>query len=177
MLLTPLPTLENELVRLRPMVPADREALYLIARDRLLWEQHQCPDRHERHVFDRFIDESLLSLKGFTLEDRATGQVIGGTRIREISSTATEIGFTFLARHLWGTGYNGSMKRLLIDYIFDQDKDILFYVNDCNKRSQRAVEKLGAERIQDSRHPYYRDEPDGISYILRRTSTRPASPR
>ena len=177
MLLTPLPVLENERVRLRPMVPADREALYLIGGDRLLWEQHQCSDRYEREVFDKLIDDGLLSLKAFTVEDRATGRVIGSTRIRELSPQATEIGYTFLDRSLWGTGYNRAMKNLLTDFIFAEDKDVLFYVNECNRRSQRAVEKLGAERITDADHPFFRNEPGGITYILRRPSTWAASPR
>lgn len=168
MLLTQRPTLQNDLVRVRPLVPADREPLYLIARDRLLWEQHQCPDRHERHVFDKFFDDGVLSMKAFTIEDRASGRVIGSTRIRELTDGVTEIGWTYLDRSLWGTDYNKSMKDLLIGYIFEQGKDVLFYVNQCNVRSQKAVGKLGAKQILDADHPLFAKEEDGMSFILHR---------
>jgi len=168
MLLTARPTLANDLVTLRPMVPADREPLYLIARDRLLWEQHQCADRHERPVFDEFFDDGLRSLKAFTLEDRATGRVIGGTRIRELNSEVMEIGWTFLDRSLWGTDYNKSMKDLLIDYIFGLEMDVLFYVNECNLRSQKAVGKLGAEQLLDADHPLFSTKEGGLTFMLRR---------
>ena len=161
------PTLENDLVRLRPLVPNDREPLYRIARDRLLWEQHQCPDRHERHVFDKFFDEMVLSINAFTLEDRATERAIGGTRIRELSETATEIGWTFLDRSLWGTEYNKSMKNLLIDHIFEQGKDVIFYVNECNVRSQKAVGKLGAQQILDASHPLFSGKEGGLTFMLK----------
>ena len=118
------PTLENGLVRLRPLVPADREPLYLVARDRLLWEQHQCSDRHERPVFDAFFDECFGSANAFAVEHRATDRIVGGTRLRPLSATATEIGWTFLDRSLWGTDYNRAMK------------DFLYSSTTCSKRGR-----------------------------------------
>ncbi len=43
------PTLEDELVRLRPLEEADSEALYEVAQDPLIWEQHPS-DRYQRAV-------------------------------------------------------------------------------------------------------------------------------
>ena len=53
------PVLEGELVRLRPLRPADYDELYAVARDPLIWAQHPASDRHEPAVFREFFREAL----------------------------------------------------------------------------------------------------------------------
>lgn len=53
----------------------------------------------------------------------------------------------FLAREYWGGFYNRSMKYLMIEYAFNFVENILFYIHEENTRSQKAVEKIGARRI------------------------------
>ena len=53
------PTLETERLILRPLNEDDREALYEIASDPAVWEQHPIYDRWQREVFDAFFDEGL----------------------------------------------------------------------------------------------------------------------
>ena len=43
------PTLSNDLVRIQPLKAEDFEALYKIASDPLLWEQHPNRDRYSHH--------------------------------------------------------------------------------------------------------------------------------
>ncbi|CAH1001549.1 hypothetical protein LEM8419_02452 [Neolewinella maritima] len=173
MLPNPLPTLQNDLVTLRPLVPADREDLYAVANDKLLWEQHSRKDRYQRPVFDAMFDDAVASGGAFTVLDRRNGdRIIGSTRLKYISPTALEIGWTFLDRRLWGTAYNRAMKSLLIDYVFGRDMDVVFYVNEFNYRSQRAVSKLGATLLTDTDHPLYsRSAEDGLTYLLRRPAS------
>ena len=45
------PTLEGELLKLRPLRPDDFDDLYAVASDPLIWEQHPANDRHEENVF------------------------------------------------------------------------------------------------------------------------------
>ena len=54
-------TLETERLVLRPLAEADRDALYEIASDPAVWEQHPIHDRWRREVFDAFLDEGLAS--------------------------------------------------------------------------------------------------------------------
>lgn len=42
------------------------------------------------------------------------------------------------------------MKKLMIDYAFEFVEDIVFYIGKDNIRSQKAVEKIGGQRITDS---------------------------
>ena len=58
-----------------------------------------------------------------------------------------ELGGTYIAPSLRGTGYNGRMKRLLIDHAFACGfRRIEFRIDERNLRSQAAVLKLGAQR-------------------------------
>ena len=58
-----------------------------------------------------------------------------------------ELGGTYIAPSLRGTGYNGRMKRLLIDHAFACGfRRVEFRVDERNRRSQAAVLKLGAQR-------------------------------
>lgn len=58
-----------------------------------------------------------------------------------------EIGGTYIAPSVRGSGFNGTMKALMIDHAFAEGyRRIEFRVDLRNTRSQRAVEKLGAVR-------------------------------
>lgn len=143
------PTLEDALIVLRPLRQSDFEELYSVASDPLVWEQHPAKDRCERDVFELFFGDAMTSAGAFVVIDKETGKIIGSTRFHRVkeSKTAIEIGWTFLARKYWGGRYNRSMKQLMIDWALQFVDNILFYIDENNIRSQKAVEKIGGERI------------------------------
>ena len=145
------PSLENELLRLRPLVEEDFENLYDVASDPLIWEQHPAKDRSHREGFKVFFNEAMDSKGAFVVIDKKTNAVIGSSRFAPVknSNNAIEIGWTFLARQYWGGYYNSSMKLLMMDYAFNYVENILFFINENNHRSQKAVEKMGGERIKE----------------------------
>lgn len=60
---------------------------------------------------------------------------------------AIEIGNTYIVPHLRGTGFNGRLKRLMIDHAVSQGTmRIVLKVDEINLRSQAAVLKLGCTR-------------------------------
>ena len=63
----------NTKVRLTLLRPDDREALYQVASDPLIWEQHPNPDRYQRPVFDTYFNGALESGGAFLITDAATG--------------------------------------------------------------------------------------------------------
>ena len=140
------PMLEGELLVVRPLRAEDVDALYEVARDPLLWEQHPQRDRWREDVFRRFFAEQLASGGGLAVVDRATGAVIGSSRYLDYDEAASEveIGWTFLARPYWGGVYNGELKRLMVEHAFRFVERVVFLVDPNNLRSRRAVEKLGA---------------------------------
>lgn len=143
------PTLSNELVTLKPLLKEDFELLYKIASDKLLWEQHPNFDRYKREVFENFFQKAIDSKGAFTIFDTKNNTVIGSTRFYNYdeNSNTVVIGYTFIDRNLWGTSYNASIKKIMVDYAFQFVENIHFHVGETNFRSQKAVEKLGAIKI------------------------------
>lgn len=162
------PQLENELVKIRPLVPADREPLYQVAKDPKIWEQHFAK-RYERQVFESFFQESIVSKGALTFLLKNTGEIIGTSRYRLIDQypNVVEIGWTFLARKYWGGQYNRTIKRLLIDHAFKFMDHVIFKVHKGNKRSQKAVEKIGGRKTQSDELPLLAAlHPESYIYII-----------
>ncbi len=142
------PTLKGELLELRPLRADDAEALFAIASDKLIWEQHPARDRYKPEVFGAFFRESLASGGALTALDCGDGRIIGSSRFHGYDEQANEveIGWTFLGRSYWGGKYNGEMKRLMLGHAFQFVKRVVFLIGPQNVRSQRAIEKLGGGR-------------------------------
>lgn len=157
------PTLQNDLVKIRPLVKADFDALYEAANDPKIWEQHT-DARFKKDVFAKFFDDSLKSGGALIIIDQASGDVIGSSRFNPLNRTddAIEIGWTFFARRFWGGNYNKSIKTLMIEHAFNFYNDVLFYVDKDNIRSQKAMEKIGGVRLSDKDyyHKIRRDNRD-----------------
>ncbi len=99
-----IPILENDLVRLVPLVDSDFESLYKVASDPLLWEQHPQKNRCEEPIFRLFFDEAILNAKAYKFIDKNTGNVIGTSRYYDcdFENKSIAIGYTFLSRSFWG---------------------------------------------------------------------------
>src|SRR5690606_19130109 len=139
------PILTSDLLALRPLRQADYDALYAVARDPLIWQQHPAHDRHEEPVFRALFKESMASGGALVAVERENDQVIGSSRYHEYdpARSEVEIGWSFLARAYWGGRYNGEMKRLMLTHAFRFVETVLFVIGPQNLRSQRAVEKIG----------------------------------
>ena len=140
------PTLEGELVVVRPLRLDDFDQLYAVAADPLLWEQHPERERWRKEVFRMYFDDHLASGGGLAVVERATSQLIGATRYDNYDPEASEveIGWTFLARSHWGGVYNADLKRIMFKHAFQSVETVVLLVGAHNLRSRRAVEKLGA---------------------------------
>lgn len=142
------PTLRGPLIDLRPLRASDHTALFAVAADPQIWEQHPDKSRCEPDGFRRFFDGAIES-GGALLATRAgTDEVIGTSRFHGYSASQSEveIGWTFLARACWGGRYNRELKRLMVEHAFRFVDRIVFMIGPLNLRSQRAVLKLGAIR-------------------------------
>ena len=150
------PTLQGELLSLRPLRPEDWEALYAVASDPLIWEQHPASDRYKEDVFREFFREALASggafavvdSKGIQKPDAGRDTIIGSSRFFGYNEAQSEIeiGWTFLARSHWGGRYNREMKQLMLRHAFQYVERVVFLVGLRNLRSQKAMEKIGGIR-------------------------------
>jgi len=158
------PTLSGKLLSLRPLRETDFPALFSAASDPEIWAQHPARDRYTEPVFRKFFDGGIESGGAFIIHDLASGSVIGSSRFCFYSQERDEIeiGFTFLSRQFWGGAYNSELKSLMLNHAFNYVGSVIFCVGSGNFRSQRAVQKLGAEVDKSSIHC----EPGRIIYRL-----------
>ena len=143
------PTLRGDLLDLRPLRAADYPALYAVAADPLIWEQHPVKDRFKEKVFKAFYEEALASGGTLIAMDRRDDRVIGSSRYHGYDPAVSEIeiGWTFLARSHWGGLYNREMKALMLRHAFRFVDSVVLLVSPDNIRSQRAVEKISGLQV------------------------------
>ncbi|WMT43399.1 GNAT family protein [Paenibacillus sp. D2_2] len=138
--------------KLIPMLPEHKEALYEAACHPEIW--HYLP-RTIRSLTDaeRTIDEAVLNReKGteypFVVIDQLTGQIIGATRIMNMSALHrnVEIGGSWYHPSVWRTRINTECKYMLLQYCFEQLYTIRVQLTADvrNERSNRAIQRLGA---------------------------------
>lgn len=165
------PTLESELIRIRPLDRSDFESLYEVAKDPKIWEQHPCK-RYLRTEFEKFFAESIESNGALTILDKTMDKIIGSSRFKKVDGfpNGLEIGWTFLDRKYWGGKYNKTAKELMINHAFNFVDNIIFYVDKSNIRSQKAVEKIGGKKIVKSE---YKNLPktslDNLTFVIKKS--------
>ena len=155
------PTLQGSNIALRPLRADDFDALFALASDPLLWEQHPAKERAQEPGFRQWMADALTSGGALVAVDN-DGQVVGTSRF-DWHEGDVEIGWTFVARRLWGTGVNTEMKALMLTHAFGSVDAVVFRVHSENFRSQRAVEKLGARQVGTQVDPNGR----GINFVFR----------
>jgi RimJ/RimL family protein N-acetyltransferase len=145
------PVLSGERLVLRPLRDDDWDALYAVASDPQLWALHPMHDRWQQPVFRAFFVDALEQGGALAIIEQATGGVIGSSRFQghdPAGAGSVEIGWTFLARQHWGSGYNAEMKRLMLGHALQFVERVLFRVGEDNVISRRAMEKIGG-RLMD----------------------------
>jgi RimJ/RimL family protein N-acetyltransferase len=141
--------LESQLLLVRPLRRDDFDALWAISSDPLLWEQHPAKERAERAGFEQWFADAMASDGALVVLSRDQGEIICTSRYDRLDEDAgeVEIGWTFIARHLWGGPHNRELKRLMLEHAFGSVDAVVLRVHSENRRSRRAVEKLGATLV------------------------------
>jgi len=150
------PVLEGDLVRLEPL--EHRHAADLAAaaeEDRSSYRFTWVPTADEVHDY---IDAQLARAKAGTLMPyaqvvKASGRAVGATAYWDprhwpdrAALCAVEVGFTWLAASVQGTGLNTEAKLLLFDNAFEQWRvaRVDLKTDARNSRSRAAIERTGA---------------------------------
>jgi len=150
---TDTPTLIGRHVTLRPFMEADLPALVEAAREGDLWNifyanvsMMKTPERWLAAALkERDVGRALL----FTVETPG-GEGVGTTRYMRIAPQhrRLEIGGTFYATRVQRTGVNTEAKRMLLAHAFEvmAAQAVQIRTDALNKRSQTAIERLGAKK-------------------------------
>lgn len=153
--------LQNELVALFPLREEDFDDLYTVASDPLVWEQHPNKLRYQREVFRNFFEGAMLSQGAFLIRHKTTNEIVGCSRFYDYNENQKSvlIGYTFIGRAFWGNGYNKALKKLMLEYAFQFVNKVYFHIGACNIRSQKAIAKIGALKVDEFEVEYYGEEP------------------
>lgn len=162
------PHLAGKLIDVRPLVPADWDALFAVASDPLIWEQHPATDRYQEDVFRDFFQGALDSGGAIVVVDKQTGEIIGSSRYHAYDPVTSEIeiGWTFLARKYWGGIYNGELKHLMLTHAFRFVDRVAFIVGEDNWRSRKAVEKIGGVLAGTVQKHYGNQLVTNVKYVI-----------
>lgn len=145
--------LAGELVRLEPIEPRHEEALWEASRDERTWRWLSMVQPAERTDFRGYFDEALAHADAgvefpFATVLQASGRVVGSTRFLALrpEHRSLEIGWTWLAPDVWGTGANVEAKLLMLDDAFERlgCRRVELKTDASNERSRRAMEALPA---------------------------------
>jgi RimJ/RimL family protein N-acetyltransferase/nitroimidazol reductase NimA-like FMN-containing flavoprotein (pyridoxamine 5'-phosphate oxidase superfamily) len=147
--------MRGEHVILEPLDPSHADGLHRATGDDEVWRHLFSPRPENRDQAAAVVAESL---RAADLGERVpwvqrcarTGEVIGSTsyyQVDEVRRTVA-IGYTFLGRPWWRTGVNTEAKLLLLTRAFDElgAVRVVWHTDLRNERSQRAIERIGAQR-------------------------------
>jgi N-acetyltransferase len=146
------PVLEGERLLLRPLRSDDWEALFAVASDPEVWALHPAHDRWQEPVFRAFFDDALANRGALVAIEKSSGEIVGSSRFQGYEPEgggSVEIGWTFLAHRLWGTGANAEMKRLMIAHALQYVERVLFRVGENNVVSRGAMKNIGGTLLDE----------------------------
>ncbi|WP_375737784.1 GNAT family N-acetyltransferase [Pseudomonas boanensis] len=140
--------LQRGALRLEPMVDADISPLVALAdanRDALIFMNGPLrPDWYRQGLAAQREEQAVV----FSI--RLGDNLVGTTRFADFMPVlpAAEIGWTWLAGSEHGSGLNASIKYLMLRHAFEEWQLVRVQLKTAasNLRSQRAIEKLGAQR-------------------------------
>jgi len=154
------PYLFDDLIEMLPLKENDFDELFKAAADPLLWEQHPNKDRYKKEVFRNFFKGAMESGGAFIVKDKKTMKVIGSSRYYDYNKeeNSVSVGYTFISRDCWGKSFNPKMKKLMLDHAFEFVDKVYFHIGKDNIRSQKAIIKTGAVKVDEIDMRYFGEE-------------------
>jgi RimJ/RimL family protein N-acetyltransferase len=144
--------LEGRLVVLEPLGREHAEALGAAAADPEVW-RWMLVHGHRPEVFASWLDAALGAAEDgreapFAILLQETGEPVGSTRYLSLrpEHRGVEIGHTWHARRVWGSGVNVEAKHLLLERAFERAgcMRVEFKTDARNDRARAALEALPA---------------------------------
>ena len=165
--------LKSDLIKLIPLQESDFDTLFKVASNPLVWEQHPNPNRYKLEDFTNFFKGAIESKGAFLVLDSLTNETVGCSRYYSYNKEDNSIliGYTFIGTKFWGKGYNKAMKKLMLDYAFQFVDKVYFHVGALNIRSQKAIEKIGAIKVDEFEVEYYGEASKlNFAYLINKKS-------
>jgi RimJ/RimL family protein N-acetyltransferase len=173
-------TLEGHGVRLEPLTVLHREGLAAACADgdlaELWFTSVPRPDEVAAYITDALAGAKAGHMLPWAVRELGSGAVVGSTRYHDCVAAIdrVEIGYTWYARSWQRSHVNTASKLLLLAHAFDAlgCEVVGLRTDRFNVASQRAIERLGAQKDGVLRHHQARRDGtvrDSVIYsILRR---------
>lgn len=150
--MTTTPTLENTRVRLSPLTLDNYHNLNAIANEKdLIYyspSNISTPEALKDYVEIAIKGNEEGTIIPFLVFDKVSQRYAGSTRFGLINwkNKVLHIGWTWIGQEFQGTGLNKNMKFLMLQYAFEtlEFEKVEFRIDERNKKSRKAVDKLGA---------------------------------
>lgn len=147
-------TLHGQHATLEPLSLIHENDIKLAVTDGKLWElwftMVPGPEGVREYIEQLLTQREQGTAFAFAVRDNASGRIVGCTRYLHVDAAnrRLEIGGTWYAQSAQRTGINTECKLLLLEHAFDALGCIAveFRTDWFNKRSQAAIERLGAKR-------------------------------
>ncbi|MGE7931873.1 GNAT family N-acetyltransferase [Viridibacillus arvi] len=144
----------GEHVLLVPLKDSHLEGLYLAGQFQEIWTYTSAKIRSiedMKQYIKQALNEKINGTQNpFVIIEKKINQIIGSTRFLDIDCQhkRLEIGFTWLTPTKWRTPNNTECKYLLLKFAFEQlsVNRLQIKTDHENKRSQAAIERLGAKK-------------------------------
>ncbi|ALC05648.1 acetyltransferase [Corynebacterium deserti GIMN1.010] len=161
------PRLANDAVILEPLTHQWTEDLQEAVASQELWRHWfvalPTPEGMAEEIDRRLAEHADGLCAPWAIISAATGRAVGMTSFHTLdhANKRLEIGRTWMAAHVQGTGINPSVKFLQLNRAFEVlgVNAVEFRTNWHNHRSRAAIERLGAK--QDGVLRKHRIHPDG----------------
>ena len=146
--------LHDEYVVLEPLTPEHAPALETAAADGELWNLAVTsvppPGQAGDYVAKALQGQREGHMLPFAVREARGGDIVGSTRYYEIDAAVPRlaIGYTWYAKRWQKSHLNTACKRLLLEHAFETlgCAAVAFHTDVLNEDSQRAIERLGAQR-------------------------------
>jgi RimJ/RimL family protein N-acetyltransferase len=146
--------LQDDHVVLEPLSLDHVPALEAAAADGELWNLTVTsvpPPGQARDYVEKALQGQADGLMlPFAVREAGSGDIVGSTRYYEIDTALPRlaIGYTWYARRWQKSPLNTACKRLLLEHAFEAlgCVAVAFHTDELNEDSQRAIERLGAQR-------------------------------
>jgi N-acetyltransferase len=146
--------LQDDHVMLEPLRLDHAPALEAAAADGELWNLAVTsvppPGLARSYIEKALQGQAAGTMLPFAIREAGSGEIVGSTRYYEIDEDTPRlaIGYTWYARRWQKTHLNTACKRLLLEHAFETlgCVAVAFHTDEQNEDSQRAIERLGAQR-------------------------------
>ena len=146
--------LHDEHVVLEPLTLEHAPALEAAAADGELWNLAVTsvprPGQARGYVEKALQGQDEGHMLPFAVRETRSGYIVGSTRYYEIDAAVPRlaIGYTWYAKRWQKSHLNTACKRLLLEHAFEtlDCAAVAFHTDVLNEDSQRAIERLGAQR-------------------------------